>query len=241
MCLLVLICSGCTFLSKLTDKREKFFVHTVTWPGETVSIVAKWYTGSIDNWKQITQTNPGLDPKKMVIGDKIHIPGHLLKTTKPMPEKFVSEFYTGQKTKPLPSETATPPEAQDKTPAGATSPRLEPETKPSTAPAGRQAETPDNTPASMTSPYPAPEAKPAASPPKRQTKTPDNLPASTTSPYPAPETKPAVSPSKQRTETSDKSPRTAPQPAPEKKPAASPTEQQPEKDPVLFGPKEYSN
>jgi len=65
-------------LSQRTDRKEESFIHTVKWPGETISIVAKWYTGNVNHWKQIAKINPGLDPKKIVIGNKISIPKSLI-------------------------------------------------------------------------------------------------------------------------------------------------------------------
>ena len=34
-------------------------VHKVRYPGESVSIIAGWYTGEIDNWKVLAEVNPG--------------------------------------------------------------------------------------------------------------------------------------------------------------------------------------
>jgi len=68
------------------------FVHTVRWPRETLSIIAKWYTGELENWKALVKANPKLKPNRIYIGNKILIPGDLLKTRKPMPRKFLAEF-----------------------------------------------------------------------------------------------------------------------------------------------------
>ncbi|MBU0767876.1 MAG: hypothetical protein KJ687_02115 [Proteobacteria bacterium] len=67
-----------------------FYLHTVRWPEETLSHIAKWYTGAVKNWKAIAKTNPELDPKKIDVGDTISIPEELLTSRKPMPHSFVS-------------------------------------------------------------------------------------------------------------------------------------------------------
>ena len=48
----VLIGTGCAKIKEIThvEKEEKtsYYEHTVQWPGETVSIIAGWYTGDIE-------------------------------------------------------------------------------------------------------------------------------------------------------------------------------------------------
>jgi hypothetical protein len=108
MIILVLACYGCAQLGKQSKYRQaagpeqaslaeakpttSVFVHTVRWPRETLSIIAKWYTGELENWKALVKANPKLKPNRIYIGNKILIPGDLLKTRKPMPRKFLAEF-----------------------------------------------------------------------------------------------------------------------------------------------------
>ena len=66
-----------------------FYLHKVRWPEETLSHIAKWYTGAVKNWKAIAKTNPELEPKKIDVGDTISIPEELLTSRKPMPHSFV--------------------------------------------------------------------------------------------------------------------------------------------------------
>jgi hypothetical protein len=66
-----------------------FFLHKVRWSEETLSHIAKWYTGSVKNWKAIAEANPELDPKKIGAGDRILIPEDLLISRKPMPLSFL--------------------------------------------------------------------------------------------------------------------------------------------------------
>ncbi len=67
----------------------RFYLHKVRWPDETLSHIAKWYTGTVKNWKAIAKANPELDPKKIDTGDTISIPEDLLISRKPMPFSFL--------------------------------------------------------------------------------------------------------------------------------------------------------
>ena len=84
----------------------RHLVHRVRWPGETLSIIAKWYTGEFNNWKTLADFNPKLKPDRIWVGQKILVPEGLLKTREPMPKSFVSQFTRKSKKKksPLPKE-----------------------------------------------------------------------------------------------------------------------------------------
>lgn len=100
---------------------ETYFTHTVRWSGETVSIIAGWYTGDIENWKilaeVILKNNPNADVKRIFIGDKILIPESLMKTREPMPKEFVDSFYKRSK----------PKKGSSKKPGGSSSAEKEPQ------------------------------------------------------------------------------------------------------------------
>jgi hypothetical protein len=90
---------------------EDSYVHTVKWNGETISIIAGWYTGDIENWKTLVQANPNIKANRILAGNKILIPKTLLKTREPMPKDFVDRFYSKPKkeaqAKPRPQLTQT--------------------------------------------------------------------------------------------------------------------------------------
>jgi hypothetical protein len=65
------------------------YVHEVRWSGEILISIAKWYTGSRNNWTAIAKANPHLNPNRIFIGDNILIPENLLKRRDPMPLKFL--------------------------------------------------------------------------------------------------------------------------------------------------------
>lgn len=79
------------------------YIHTVRWSDESLSIIAEWYTGNIENWKALAQANPDLSPERILQGDEILIPQKLLKTRQPMPQQFV-EKRLSQKPTPSPTE-----------------------------------------------------------------------------------------------------------------------------------------
>ena len=106
------------------------YIHEVRWPGETLSHIAQWYTGSYSNWEKIVDANPGLTPRSIQIGHKIIIPDELLKVREPMPRHYVRSLPSpkrSQSTKPKqpskdpgieglfgPEELLSPPDAAEK-------------------------------------------------------------------------------------------------------------------------------
>jgi len=133
-CVLIMLCLGCASLSEMFGKEKAdepeptpsvegkptipqgiqpgpkeptYYVHTVQWRGESLSIIAAWYTGTIHNWETLASANPQLNPDRIFPGDKISIPEDLLTTRKPMPEEFVASFLPKPKEERLP-EKSTP-------------------------------------------------------------------------------------------------------------------------------------
>lgn len=74
-------------------------VHKVRFPGESVSIIAGWYTGEIDNWKVLAEVNPDINPNVINEGMKINIPESMLKTREPMTREYVDSFYPKSRAK----------------------------------------------------------------------------------------------------------------------------------------------
>jgi hypothetical protein len=83
-----------------------YYTYTVKWSGESVSIIAAWYTGDLQNWKILAQANPALNPNLIFPGIKVLIPENIMKTHNPMPKEFVDSFYPKAKVKapPKPGE-----------------------------------------------------------------------------------------------------------------------------------------
>ena len=57
-------------------------VHYVTYPGETLSMIARWYTGDRANAGRIARINGLQNPDHLSIGDTVVVPKYLLSTTK---------------------------------------------------------------------------------------------------------------------------------------------------------------
>jgi hypothetical protein len=91
---------------------KSYFTHTVKFPRETVSIIAGWYTGNIENWKALAEANPDIDPTRIFVGNKILIPEDMMKTREPMPKEFVDGFYKPKKGK-APTAKPGPPPAKE--------------------------------------------------------------------------------------------------------------------------------
>ena len=97
-----------------TRPEIKPFIHTVRWPGETLSLVAKWYTGRHANWKKVAKANPHLNPHRIFMGNEILIPPTILTTQKTMPRSFVTNVSPKKKAmtekpKTEQRESETPP------------------------------------------------------------------------------------------------------------------------------------
>jgi hypothetical protein len=100
--------------------RSSYYFHKVKYPGESISIIAKWYTGDVKNWHSVAKVNPKLDPNRITVGDKIRIPNKLLHTQKPMPRSFV--VGSAKRKKSEPSQVKTVKTAEKESEPSATSP-----------------------------------------------------------------------------------------------------------------------
>ena len=96
---------------KSSPEKPSYYVHRVRWQGESLSIIAAWYTGNLDNWEVLAETNPSLNPNRIFPGSKISIPQEMLKTQEPMPKEFVAGFLAKPKKETLP-EGPTPQEEE---------------------------------------------------------------------------------------------------------------------------------
>lgn len=81
--------------------------HQVSYSGETLGMIASWYTGSASNWKDIAEANPGLRPERLRLGQTIVVPSHLVSQREPMPKRFVTDLLA--KTRRSQPVVAEPP------------------------------------------------------------------------------------------------------------------------------------
>lgn len=77
------------------DFRKNHYKHTVRWPGESLSLIAAWYTGASKNWRKLAKFNPRLNPNRIRSGQVILIPTALLKTHVALPEKVAAKYTAG--------------------------------------------------------------------------------------------------------------------------------------------------
>ncbi len=96
---------GVTTQAPAKEEAGQYFIHQVKWPNESLSIIAKWYTGSLMNWKLLAAANPEMKPTIIHKGDRVRIPVDMLKTRDPMPEAFVDELVQNLK-KEKPAEAS---------------------------------------------------------------------------------------------------------------------------------------
>ncbi len=68
---------------------ENYFLHSVKYPGETLAIIAEWYTGNSNNWKILANENPNLNPNLIKIGEFIKIPRDMVIKFDPLPKSAV--------------------------------------------------------------------------------------------------------------------------------------------------------
>jgi hypothetical protein len=71
---------------------KDYYQHTVKWPGESLSLIASWYTGSSKNWRKLAKANPRLNPNRIKKGDVILIPPAMLKTRVALPQKVAAKY-----------------------------------------------------------------------------------------------------------------------------------------------------
>ncbi len=74
------------------DYCKNCYRHTVRWSGESLSLIAKWYTGAFGNWRKLAKANPRLNPNRINKGNIIMIPPVLLKTKEPLPQKVAAKY-----------------------------------------------------------------------------------------------------------------------------------------------------
>jgi len=105
--------TGCAVLgdkggqSDETRAREDVYVHTVEWPGETLPMIAQWYTGNKDNWKILAKTNPDIAAEHLAVDNEILIPLVLMRNSIRMPREFLSTFSAKDRAGPRKSSSKT--------------------------------------------------------------------------------------------------------------------------------------
>jgi hypothetical protein len=76
-------------------KNSKYLVYRTQWSYETLPGIAEWFTGDSGNWKALARPNPGLNPNRIAIDNRINIPPEMMKTKKPLPRKVIAKTLSG--------------------------------------------------------------------------------------------------------------------------------------------------
>jgi hypothetical protein len=85
--LLVTLCA-CSLFEKKSNYGEVPYRHQVRFKGESIGILAEWYTGDVTNWRRVVAINKNIDPQKIEIGDVILIPRDIIIRKEPLTEEF---------------------------------------------------------------------------------------------------------------------------------------------------------
>jgi len=108
-----------------------YYIHTVKLSDESLSIIAKWFTGDLMNWQVLAQCNPDINPNRIFLGNKIRIPRDLMTRHTAMTSEFVEESQPQlqQKKEETPANVETTP-VETEVEVSAGEPTPEPETEP---------------------------------------------------------------------------------------------------------------
>ena len=68
-----------------------YYIHTVSLPDESISIIAKWFIGDLLQWETLAKCNPTINPNRIFLGNKIRIPRSIMTRHTPMTPEFVAE------------------------------------------------------------------------------------------------------------------------------------------------------
>lgn len=84
--LIILSLAGCTGATRsYPEVPPPVLVHTVL-PGDSLGMIARTYTGSIDQWRAIAEHNGIDNPKQLAVGTQLTIPESLLSWQELVPE-----------------------------------------------------------------------------------------------------------------------------------------------------------
>jgi hypothetical protein len=106
-------------VEQVTDP-DDYYIHTVKFPQENISIIARWFTGDGKNWKELAKSNPTIKPNRIRLGDEIKIPRNIMTRQDAMTLEFVEKnqpktkrkqgkVHSPAPIKPAKAETTPPP------------------------------------------------------------------------------------------------------------------------------------
>ena len=175
--LTLIICLSCTVIDRPTVPANqrvsfKYFSHVVRFNGETLGLIARWYTKNEQNADRIAPYNQNLPSTNGALppNTRILIPRSLLKTEKLMPAEFVVKHADGKflimATPPVSFRTGSP------SPTPTPTPTITPTSTPTPTPTLTPTPQPTSTPEPTTTPEPTSTPEPTLTVPPTPTKTP---------------------------------------------------------------------
>ncbi len=91
ICLLSISLVACAPKAPPPPPQPTYLDHVVQYSGETMGVIAAWYTGSSANWPLIANANPQIQVKNIRIGNVIRIPENLVVKREPLTQEFLSK------------------------------------------------------------------------------------------------------------------------------------------------------
>jgi hypothetical protein len=85
----------------------QFLEHRIAHRGETLGLIARWYTGSADNWKRLVDANPGLRVNSLQLGQVVLIPEEIVTRSEPLPASMLKSAPNRSRQEAAPSNVAT--------------------------------------------------------------------------------------------------------------------------------------
>ena len=96
---------------KPPTQKSAHLIHQILWPGETLSIIAKWYTGDYRNWPALVEATPWLVNSRVAVGDKVLIPDHLVTNRSPLPKTYLARYHRQEPSSPQSKKPEAVPES----------------------------------------------------------------------------------------------------------------------------------
>ena len=82
------------------DENSGDMIHSVRYHGETLRMIANWYTGDTSNAERLVRINDIANPNVLHLHQTVRIPRYMLKHTDPMPAGEVARYLQEIKSRP---------------------------------------------------------------------------------------------------------------------------------------------
>jgi hypothetical protein len=79
-------------LPGVTYRGVPCYLHKVRWPEESLSVIARWYTGNEGNARVLARVTPNLRTNDLRKGDVVFVPQELSRRTDPMTRSYARRY-----------------------------------------------------------------------------------------------------------------------------------------------------